>query len=197
LSGRGDTKRPGDADALAGLDFGVSRLGTRIFLFRDTTGTSSASLPSPSSALAAGSGDLLLGISIFLTLSRASSAAGSSSSDFSSANILAAIRPFGRKISFSSSSSVSSCAVLCGTSSVIASDVFVVLVEALVVLAIEDSNLVLAEPETLSSSDSSGMAANKALAFEMGLNWAGDAVPASLAGEDSLEEAIVDTLSRK
>jgi hypothetical protein len=35
-------------------------------------------------------------------------------------------------------------------------------------------------------------AASMALTFELGVNWAGDEVPSSPAGEDSLVEAIVE-----
>lgn len=59
-----------------------------------------------------------------------------------------------------------------------------------VVLAKEVAILALADPDTLSSSESLSKAASIALTFEFGVNWVGDMTLVSHAGEDSLVEAI-------
>jgi predicted enzyme involved in methoxymalonyl-ACP biosynthesis len=55
-----------------------------------------------------------------------------------------------------------------------------------------DINLALADPETVSSSESLSKEAKRALTFEFGVNWGGEVGEEGLAGVDPREEGIVN-----
>jgi hypothetical protein len=140
---------------------------------------------------------LLFFLSIFRILSRGPSSSLElllPSEPVALACILAAIRPLGRTTSSSSSESVSD--FLDGEASVSASLPWSVASLCLTIapFAIEVINRVRGDPQTLSSSESLSRAARRALTFDFGVNCAGDAVPDTLAGEDSRDGAIENVL---